>query len=157
MEKLVQLLYHVLMNHGTAFALNLMEMGKIGPGIPIVLVACRKDNLFAYMQNRQREPSESLSNKDRKDSLNLSSQQSTVKLIMIRPGSYPVLQPSFAVPGNTPEVFGSRLISQAGEVVGETLDGRGGVSGNSAVRVVCDDDGLLGLGNGDTGAALSMC
>lgn len=46
------------------------------------------------------------------------------------------------------------LVSLADEVVGETLDGRGGVSGNAGLGVVADDDGLLGLGDGDTSAAL---
>lgn len=47
------------------------------------------------------------------------------------------------------------LVALADEVVGKRLDGRGSVSGDGTVGVVAHDDGLLGLGDGETGAALS--
>jgi hypothetical protein len=46
------------------------------------------------------------------------------------------------------------LVSLTGQVVGKTLDGRGGVSGNLRLAVVTDDDGLFRLGDGNTEASL---
>jgi hypothetical protein len=43
----------------------------------------------------------------------------------------------------------------ADEVIGQVLDGRVGVTGNGGLRVVTDDDGLLGLGDRDTFSASS--
>jgi hypothetical protein len=42
----------------------------------------------------------------------------------------------------------------ADEVISQVLDGRVGVTGNGGLRVVTDDDGLLGLGDRDTFSAL---
>lgn len=46
------------------------------------------------------------------------------------------------------------LVSLGDEVVGETLDGGRGVTGDLRLAVVTDDDGLLSLGNGDAVSTL---
>jgi hypothetical protein len=40
------------------------------------------------------------------------------------------------------------------KVISKAFDGGVGVAGNSGLGVVADDDGLLGLGNGETCPAL---
>jgi hypothetical protein len=46
------------------------------------------------------------------------------------------------------------LVALADQVVGQRLDGGGGVSGDVGLAVVADDDGLLRLGDSDAEAAL---
>ncbi len=46
------------------------------------------------------------------------------------------------------------LVSLADQVVGQALDGRGGVASDLRLSMVADDNGLLGLGDGDAGPAL---
>lgn len=48
------------------------------------------------------------------------------------------------------------LVSLAGEVVGKALDSGGGISGDSTLTVVGDDDGLLRLGHCYTGTTLEV-
>lgn len=60
------------------------------------------------------------------------------------------------LPSNNTLHLRSCLVALADEVVGERLDGGGSVSGNGAVGVVAYNDGLLGLGDGNTGATLIL-
>jgi hypothetical protein len=46
------------------------------------------------------------------------------------------------------------LVARLDEVVGKTLDGGGGVTGDLGLAVVADDDGLVGLCDSDAGTTL---
>lgn len=46
------------------------------------------------------------------------------------------------------------LVSLANEVISQALNSRAGVARNLGLAVVADNNGLLGLGNGDTQSAL---
>lgn len=114
--------------------------------------------VFAYMQNRQMgrprihvRPGQTISSRHARPNRHVHAtltQTARSKLLVAREQGVPSDAQSESL------ISPLHLVSLADEVVGETLDGRGGVSGNSAFGVVADDDGLLGLGDGETSAAL---
>ena len=46
------------------------------------------------------------------------------------------------------------LVVGLDQVIGQRLDGLGGVSGNNVLSVVCDEDGEVGLDNDDALSSL---